>query len=619
MPAFLPSGQSLIDFAIAEAKKHGVSDTEDLTDPATGRTFKGILTGRQFFMKLHFLAEKKKGMRDTGGYTSEDMPARGGPEGAKKLGVWDINALISHGATEVLKDAKTIRGQKNEEYWKAFQMGHTPPSPEVPMIYKKFMAYMAGAGINVKRSGSKLNIMAMTDADIDKLSRGEIKEPKGVNADTMQEIPGGLFDKGLTGGHNGSQWTHIKLDEPMPNPIMEEPILKMLGLTEQKFEDIMSGKERLSGRVGGEAIKEALARINVPELKRKSQELIQSGAKSRRSNAIKMLRYVDMMEKRGLKPTDFVLNKVPVLPPLFRPISATSDFVIKSDANSLYVDMMKHNEALRDVKKELGHEQAGDERLNLYKSFRALTGLGDSINPKLHSQGVNGLLRHVFGPRSPKIGMFQYRVLGGTLDQAGLAVVTPNPSMDMDHVGLPEDHAWTLYKKFVVRKLVQRGMKPTDAIKSIANKTPQALDTLTEEMAHRPMIVNRAPTLHKYNLMAFYPQLVKGHTLNVSPLVTAGFGMDFDGDTALMHIPVSDKAVEEAKTKMLPSRNLFAIRDFDVHYLPSQEYAYGLFLASSKKKAGEAKAYADVKAAIAAYKKGDIDADDRIRVRSTVH
>jgi len=616
MPAFLPEGQSLIQYAIDEAKKHGVSDTETLTDPSNGREFKDILTGKQFFMKLHFLAEKKKGVRDTGGYTMEDMPARGGPAGAKKLGVWDINALLSHGATEVLKDAKTIRGQKNDDYWKAFQLGHTPPSPAVPMIYKKFLNHMIGAGVNVRRSGSQLNLMALRDQDIDKLSRGEIKEPKGVNANTMQEIEGGLFDKSLTGGHNGSNWTHIKLHEPMPNPVMEEPIRRLLGMTKKSFESVLSGETSLHGRTGGHAIKEALSRIRVPELKRRTEETINSGVKSRRSDAIKTLGYIKMLEKTGLKPADFVLNKVPVLPPVFRPISATSDFVIKTDANSLYVDVMKHNEALKDVKGAFGDTEAGEERLNLYKSFKSLTGLADPVNPKLKNQGVTGLLKQVFGKGSPKLGMFQYRVLGGTLDQAGLSVVTPNPSLDMDHVGLPEGHAWTLYKKFVIRKLVQRGMKPTAAIHAVKNKTGPAADVLDEVMSNRPVIVNRAPTLHKYNLMAFYPHMVKGNTLNVSPLVTPGFNMDFDGDTALMHVPVSDDAVKEAKKKMLPSRNLFAIKDFGVHYVPTQEYAYGLFLASSKKKPGAIKAYVNIKAAIAAYKRGEVDVDDRVRVGS---
>lgn len=612
MPGFQDG--SLIDFVAQEAKKAGVSDTEDLIDPQSKRVFKGILTGDRFLMKLHFLAEKKIGARDVGGYSMEDMPARGGIEGAKKLGVWDINALLSHGATEVLKDNKTIRGQKNDQFWKAFQLGHTPPSPEVPLVYNKFLAHLMASGINLKKTGSQLNIMAMTDKDVDTLSRGEIKLPRGVNAATMDEVPDGLFDKGLTGGHNGTNWTHINLKEPMPNPIMEEPIRRMLNLTKQKFEDVLTGKERLYGRVGGEAIQEALRRVKPADLQASAEEAIKSGSPSKRSDAIKMLRYTSMMRKTGLNPADFVLTKVPVLPPIFRPIAATSKFVIKTDANSLYVDLMKNNQALEDVKKEFGHENAGNERLNLYNSYKAVTGLTDPINPKLRNQGVRGLLRQVMGS-TPKLGSFQYRVLGGTLDQSGLAVITPNPSLDMDHVGLPEEQAWTLYKKFVVRGLVSQGMNPTDAIKAVANKSPQALNVLSNEMNRRPMIVNRAPTLHKYNLMAVYPTLVKGNTLQVSPLITNGFNADFDGDTMLMHVPVSESAVAEAKKKMLPSRNLFAIRDFDVHYIPTQEYAYGLYLASSRKNQKPVQSFANAKEAIAAYKRGEVDIDDRIRIR----
>ena len=612
MPGF--QSDSLIDSVIAEAKKHGIIDTEDLQDPQSNRVYRGILTGNRFLMKLHFMAEKKMGARDVGGYSMEQQPARGGIESAKRLGVMELNSLLSAGATEILKDNKTIRGQQNDEFWKAFQLGHTPPSPEVPLIYKKFQAHLLGAGINLKKSGSQLNIMAMTDKDIDKLSRGEIKEPKGINAATMLEIPGGLFDKSITGGHNGAGWGAVTLNEPIPNPIMEEPIRRLLGLTKQGFEDIITGKNTLNGRSGGEAIQEALRRIKLPDVKARSEDDIKSGATSRRSDAIKLLRYANMMEKTGLRPEDFCLSKIPVIPPIFRPIAATSKFVIKSDVNGLYVDLMKHNKALQDVKTELGTTQAGEERLNLYNSFKALTGITDPINPKLRNQGVRGLLRQVMGS-SPKLGMYQSRVLGGTLDQSGLAVITPNPSLDMDHVGLPEKQAWTLYKKFVVRGLVRKGMRPTDAIKAVANQSPQALDVLQAEMEARPMIINRAPTLHKYNLMAAYPTLTKGHTLQVCPLTMSGYAADADGDTMMMHVPVSDSAVAEAKQKMMPSRNLFAIRDFDVHYLPSQEYAYGLHLASSKKNKKEPQAFATVKAAIAAYKRGEVDIDDRIRVR----
>lgn len=616
MPAF--SNKSMIEHAIKELEKHGLSDTDELQDPDSARTYKGILTGPRFFLKLHHMAEHKLSQRDIGGYTSEGQPSRGGDEGAKRLGLADLNALASHGATEILKDAKTIRGQQNTEFWKAFQMGKTPPSPEVPMIYKKFLSHMVGAGINVQKNGEKLNIMALTDKDIDRLSRGEVKEAKGVDLATMKEIPGGLFDKGITGGHHGNQWAHIKLPEPMPNPVMEEPIRRLLGLTEKKFYAVLAGEEQLNGHIGGKAIEDALKRINLKELKAQTENTIDSGAKSKRDNAIKLYRYINMFERTGLKPSDMMLTKAPVLPPVFRPISATSDFLIKSDANSLYVDLMKANDAYRDMKKSgFSDKDLGDERVNIYRSFKAVTGLGDPVNPKLKNQEVRGLLGQVFGTgTSPKYGMFQRRVLGGSLDTIGRAVITPDPSLDMDHVGLPEESAWKLYKPFMMREMTRRGMSAIDAVRNIKNRTDAAKRTLLDVMEERPVLISRAPVLHKYNIMAAKPRLVKGHTLQVNPLITKGFNADFDGDQMNFHVPVSDKAVREAKEKMLPSRNLFAIRDFDVHYVPSEEFQHGLYLASKKYKTeGKAVAFKDKAEALAAFRRGDIDISTPITIR----
>jgi len=535
MPGFMK--ESMIDFAMKELQKHGLSDTEDLHDADSDRVYKGIMTGPRFLLKLHHTSEKKLSSRSTGGYTEEGQPAKGaGGDSAKRVGVSDINALISHGATEVLKDAKMIRGQANHDFWKAFQLGRTPPSPDIPPIYKKFMAHMKGAGINVnKTGGGQLQIMALTDKDIDKLSRGEVKEPKGVDIATMKEMPGGLFDKSLTGGHGGSHWSHIKLSEPMPNPVMEEPIRRMLGLTKGRFADVLSGKERLYGQTGGKAIQEALSRINLKKLKIKTQDTIESGAKSRRNDAVKLMGYVKMMEETGLKPTDMVLTKAPVLPPAFRPISTTDKFTIKADANDLYVDLMKANAAHREVKENFGDDDAGEEKLNLYNSFKAVTGLGDPINPKLKNQGVRGLLKQVFG-NSPKFGLFQRKLLSTTADISGRGVVTPNSALDMDHVGLPEKMAWELYSKPVIRRMVRRGMKPADALRNITEKSKVAREVLVEEMENRPIIMNRAPTLHKYNLMAVRPTLTKGNTIQVSPLITGGFNMDFDGDQQFDHV-----------------------------------------------------------------------------------
>lgn len=531
IPAFMK--ESMIEYAIDQLKKHGLKDTEDLSDPASERKFRSILTGPRFFMKLHHMAEHKLSGRDIGGYSAEGQPTRGGEEGAKRLGLHDINALLSHGAYETLRDAKTLRGQMNNDFWKAFQMGHTPPSPGIPSIYKKFLSHLIGAGVNVSKSGAnQLQVMALTDKDIDKLSHGEITEAKGVDLATMKEIPGGLFDKGVTGGHGGNSWSHISLVEPIPNPVMEEPIRRLLGMTQQQLEDVISGKQNLLGRRGGGAIQEALKRVDLKDYRRRTESVLESGSRSKRDNAIKLLSYITMFEKTGLKPEDFVLSKIPVLPPQFRPISATSDFVMKADANALYMDVMKSNQVFKHMKENgFDDDELVDERLNLYKSFKAVTGLGDPINPKLKNQKVQGLLGQVFGSSSPKFGLFQRRVLGGTLDTIGRAVITPNPALNMDQVGLPEKTAWKLYKPFIMRRLTRRGVKPVEALRSINKQLDVARRALAEEMSERPVLINRAPTLHKYNIMAAMPILVKGHSLQVSPLTTGGFNADFDGDS----------------------------------------------------------------------------------------
>lgn len=520
------------DWVESELRKHGLSDTEDIVDPENERSIRSILTGEKFFMKLHHTAEGKWGASDeTGGYTAEGVPSKGGREGAKTIANLGMNALISHGATEMLRDTKLNRGQKNEEFWRAFRLGYPPPSPKVPMVYEKFIASLKGAGINVKKTGNQMHLMAMTDKDIDKLSRGEIKNPETVDGRTLQPIPGGLFDRGLTGAHGGQHWTHIKLNEPMPNPVMEEPIRRLLGLTQKKLEAIVAGDEKLHGRTGGTAIQEALSRLKIDEEIDKARMEVKSRRGAGRSDAVKRLRYLETAKKQGMSLPDMVITKVPVLPPNFRPINAIKDGVqIVNDANMLYQDLMYQNEALQQVSERLGSASAQEERANVYKALKATVGLGDPVHPKLQEQNVQGLLKHVFGKGSPKMGMYQRRVIGMAAKESGRAVISPNPSLDMDQVGLPEEQAWKVYKPFVVRRLTRAGMPAAEAARAVEEQTDRARQELVKEMDNRPIVITRAPTLHRYGIMGAYPVLTKGHTLQISPIVTSGFNADFDGN-----------------------------------------------------------------------------------------
>ena len=185
----------------------------------------------------------------------------------------------------------------------------------------------------------------------------------------------------------------------------------------------------------------------------------------------------------------------------------------------------------------------------------------------------------------------------------------PGPALDMDHVGLPEEKAWTVYRPFVIRRLIRAGVPAVQAVKMVAGKEDRAKRALVEEMSTRPVIVNRNPTLHKYGIMAAFPTLVRGRTLRVSPVVVGGFGMDFDGDAAQYHVPVSEQARQEAVEKMLPSKNLLSQSDFEVHYVPKNEYALGLYLASSARNRKGARTFRSPEDAVDAFMRGDIDLD----------
>lgn len=606
--------EDLTEFAIEELRKNNLSDMEDIEDPETGKKIKSIFTGNRFFMKLHHTSESKgQGRGIASGYTAEETPAKGGEEGSKRMALMDVNALLSHGAHEVLRDAGAIRGQKNDDYWAAFMGGKAMPIPRVPLTYRKFMAQLQAAGINPVRNGSKTQLMALTDKDVDSLSGDrEIKRSDTVDWDGgMKPVGDGLFDPKLTGGHGGTMWSHIKLHEPMPNPVMEEPIRRVLGLTESKFRDVLAGKEELNGVKGPGAIGSALGKMNVDQEIMKARAQIASGKKSYRDAAVRKLGYLKTAKELNIHPSDWMLSKAPVLPPLFRPVSVmqSSGLPMVGDANYLYKELIDSNNEMKEASKSFS--DLSDHRAALYDSLKAVTGLGDVTNPKLEQKNVKGILKQVFGD-NPKFGVLQRKLLASNVDMVGRAAITPNPDLDMDQVGLPEDRAWSVYKPFIMRRLVRRGVDRFKAADMIEKKDKMAMDAMTSEMEARPVIITRAPVLHRYGVMAFKPKLVKGSTLQVPPIIVKGFGADFDGDAMNYHVPTTDESVKDAMEKMLPSRNLFAVKNFKVHQLPMNEYQGGLYTATSEASKRPERYFKTKADALRAYRSGEIDANDKV-------
>ena len=327
--------------------------------------------------------------------------------------------------------------------------------------------------------------------------------------------------------------------------------------------------------------------------------------------AVRKLGYLKSTKALGMHPSNWVMDKVPVLPPLFRPVSImqNSGLPMVGDANYLYKELIDSNSEMKEASKHF--TDLSDHRLAVYDAFKGVTGMADTTNPKLEQKNVKGILKQVFGD-NPKFGVLQRKLLASNVDMVGRAAITPNPDLDMDQVGLPEDRAWAVYKPFIMRRLIRRGVDRFKAADLIENKDKMAMDAMLAEMDARPVIITRAPVLHRYGVMAFRPQLVKGSTLQVPPIIVKGFGADFDGDAMNYHVPTTDESVKDALEKMLPSRNLLAVKNFKVHQLPMNEYQGGLYTATSEASKRPEKYFKTKIDAVRAYKAGEISANDKV-------
>lgn len=1051
--------KDLQEYTTKEAQKHDIPDTETVTDPRTGTKIPGVLTGYRYLMKLHHSAEDKDQGRGLGGYGSDGEPSRGSGAGggAKRFSVWDTWSMLSHGALAGIRDAKQVRGQKNEDYWAMFQAGHRPPDPDVPHSYKKFVADLQASGINPVRKGTRTRLLGMTDKDVDALTEGRtLRSAESVNwNEGLDPVSGGLFDTALTGSHGGcfhksvqvwtedgmipigriveerlavrvysynfatgkfelkpvtgwfknhspdglvcasfrtdghlasrqsrftpttlwgtrghqvystdgskgdlvdaktlvsaverltysqeqilyggllgdlhvnkkgtmslthakrqeeylefktrvfgnlagptevyfdrsggskrwkvrtksrahtafytarslcyvdrrktlsrewldrvdelglavwimddghcarskskntisvsvavnafsrvevellqawlrtrwnidsftsrdnakygdrdcgwslvisgenaeslsdliapyvpesmryklpcrprfgacrscealinpvrricnqcqlaavgtskintgtkrlfggttrvremvaagecpadafpaydrwlareprvgsavdrvrndreitlhlktvpcgfrtgenvryertqtvfdievegnhnyfangilvsnSKWSAIPLHEPVLNPVFEDPARRLLGLTKDQLRQVMSGQRELNGQTGPAGLQAALKAINVPQELDKAKAEFRSGKKTKRDEAVKKWALLDAADKHGVHPGDWVLSKVPVLPPAFRPVSLMqgNGRPMTADANLLYKELFDANHNLKQLS---GHtDQLGAERLALYDAFKGVVGLGDPTDPKNKERGVSGVLKGVFGS-SPKFGMVNRKLLGTTVDTVGRSVIVPNADLDMDQAGIPEDKAWDVFKPFVIRRLARQGLSPVRAAEMVTNKDPVARRALQNEMEARPVRITRAPILHRYGAMAFRPVLVPGHSIHLPPVVYKGFGADNDGDQVNYHVPVSDDAVREDLEKLLPSKNLFNVRNFAVHQLPQNEFLAGLYEATHREHDDNALPFDSVESVVRALRRGQLRHDQKVTVPS---
>jgi DNA-directed RNA polymerase subunit beta len=236
------SSNSNVKDLSAELKSHGLKDTENLVDPESGKEYNNILSGKQYILKLYKTTDSNYSARNVGGYDAVGQPVKGGEEGSKAVGYMEVLGLLGSNARHNLKEIGTTKSENNEEYWSKFIRGEALPKPRSTFATTKFLDYLKASGVNVKISKDSLVASPMTDHDIVSQSNGEITEPSILNSRNLEPEEGGLFDQVITGGLRGNKWSHYRLAEPVLNPIFENPVKSILGLSTKEFNDINSGK-----------------------------------------------------------------------------------------------------------------------------------------------------------------------------------------------------------------------------------------------------------------------------------------------------------------------------------------------------------------------------------------
>jgi DNA-directed RNA polymerase subunit beta' len=509
----------------------------------------------------------------------------------------------------VIEDLKLIKGQKNDEFWRRLRLGQTPVMPNTPLVYEKFRDLVKGAGVSFNETPTGDSIFGMTNKQCEDLT-GNNRLESGKTYDTkMRPIEGGLFSPAMTDSlGEGNRWSYLQLPEPMINPVMEQPIRVLLGMTGKELNAMID-------QGGAPAVTSALKRLDLQAVAQRAQEEIKTGAPSRRDAAIKRYGYAQAMIKNGVRPEDFIMTRVPVIPPRYRPIMVQNGLTVVTDMNRIYKAMTEATDDYNDVK-EHAPDLMPQARAGLWNAYKAVVGTADPAQPKLQQAQVGGILQSLFGKGSPKFSFVMRRVIGSDADVGGLGVAIPDPHLKMNEVGLPENKAWELYEPFVIRQLVRSGMPATAAAVAVQNRTPAARKALVDTAEQRPVLINRAPTLHKYNIMAFKAKLVPGEAVRMNPLTTKPYNLDFDGDKLSYSVPITQAAVQEAWQKMTPEHNLLSARNDKPLFQPRQEFAQGLFFATQPPKASKAQRFATDADAVLAFRKGQLRVDDPVVIGS---
>ena len=400
----------------------------------------------------------------------------------------------------------------------------------------------------------------------------------------------------------------------------DTPLMKKQILTEAEYRDMREKyDEDFRAGMGAESIKELLAELDLDQLSKELTAELREASGQKRLRIIKRLEVVESFRLSHNRPEWMIMDVVPVIPPEIRPmVQLDGGRFATSDLNDLYRRVINRNNRLKRLL-ELGAPDiiVRNEKRMLQEAVDALIDNGRRGRPVTGPN--NRALKSLSDMLKGKQGRFRQNLLGKRVDYSGRSVIVVGPDLKIYQCGLPKEMALELFKPFVMKKLVEDGTAQNikSAKKMVERAKPEVWDVLEGIIKGHPVMLNRAPTLHRLGIQAFEPVLVEGRAIRLHPLVCTAFNADFDGDQMAVHVPLSAEAQAEARLLMLSANNLLKPQDGKPVTIPSQDMVLGSYYLTIDRdtEPGAGKVFRNVDEALMAYNEGIVGIHAPIKVR----
>ncbi len=402
----------------------------------------------------------------------------------------------------------------------------------------------------------------------------------------------------------------------------ETPLEKGSLLSEEKYRRAREeyGPDSFRAGIGAEAIKEILKKL---DLEKESvdlrEEMLKTTSETKRKKLGKRLRVVEAFKDSGNRPEWMILDVIPVLPPDLRPlVPLEGGRFATSDLNDLYRRVINRNNRLKRLQ-ELNAPEIiiRNEKRMLQEAVDVL--FDNGRRGKTITGPNKRPLKSLSDMLKGKQGRFRQNLLGKRVDYSGRSVIVVGPELRLHECGLPKKMALELFKPFIYHRLEQRGLVTTikSAKKMVERETPEVWDTLDGVVREYPILLNRAPTLHRLGIQAFEPVLIEGKAIQLHPLVCNAYNADFDGDQMAVHVPLSIEAQIEARVLMMSTNNILSPANGDPNIIPTQDIVLGIYYLTRRKvfAKGEGRVFTSPKEVRIAYDAGEVDLHAMVKVR----